>query len=188
MQQGSDPKGYYARLGVSSTASAEEIRSAFRRLAMQWHPDRNKAPGAETKFKEINAAYQVLSDPNLRRTYDQASSPRPKRQASSTGQPQPPRSDPTTSRTEQAWARAGERYQREQTAGSQQAQQARQRQAAAEEALRRQRAEQQAQDEARQRPSRRGGPAPSTNPASASTPGCSGGGPASPTSRATSPR
>jgi len=63
---------YYTVLGVSRTASEKEVRSAYRRLARQWHPDVN--PGnaeAEAKFKEINAAYEVLSDADKRKKYDQ---------------------------------------------------------------------------------------------------------------------
>jgi len=63
---------YYQVLGVAKSASAEEIRKAYRKLAMQYHPDRN--PGnkaAEDKFKQINEAYQVLSDPQKRQRYDQ---------------------------------------------------------------------------------------------------------------------
>ena len=64
-------KDYYKILGVSKTASEDEIRKAFRKLARQYHPDvaGNKA-GAEDKFKEINEAYEVLSDPEKRRKYD----------------------------------------------------------------------------------------------------------------------
>lgn len=65
-------KDYYAILGVSPDASLEEIKSAYRKLALKYHPDRN--PGdksAEEKFKEINEAYQVLSDPKKRAQYDQ---------------------------------------------------------------------------------------------------------------------
>jgi molecular chaperone DnaJ len=61
---------YYDVLGISRDASQEEIKKAFRRLAMQYHPDRNKEPGAEDRFKEINEAYEVLSDPEKRATYD----------------------------------------------------------------------------------------------------------------------
>jgi len=61
---------YYEVLGVSRNASDEEIKRAFRKLAFQHHPDRNKDLGAEEKFKEINEAYQVLSDPEKRSRYD----------------------------------------------------------------------------------------------------------------------
>src|SRR5436190_5398261 len=65
-------KDYYKTLGVSKTASEDEIRKAFRKLARQYHPDvaGNKA-GAEDKFKAINEAYEVLSDADKRRKYDQ---------------------------------------------------------------------------------------------------------------------
>jgi curved DNA-binding protein len=65
-------RDYYNILGVSRSASQEEIRSAYRKLAMKYHPDRN--PGdrvSEDKFKEVNEAYQVLSDPQKRARYDQ---------------------------------------------------------------------------------------------------------------------
>jgi len=63
-------KDYYQVLGVARDASQEEIRSAFRRLAFQHHPDHNHEDGAADKFKEINEAYQVLSDPGKRANYD----------------------------------------------------------------------------------------------------------------------
>ena len=62
---------YYQSLSVSPGATEEEIGRAFRKLAMQYHPDVNKSPGAEEKFKEINEAYQVLKDPQKRAQYDQ---------------------------------------------------------------------------------------------------------------------
>ena len=64
------PVDYYETLGVDRGANDEEIRRAFRRKAMEFHPDRNKTPGAEDKFKEINEAYQVLSDQEKRSRYD----------------------------------------------------------------------------------------------------------------------
>ncbi|KKQ09137.1 MAG: hypothetical protein US20_C0009G0038 [Candidatus Pacebacteria bacterium GW2011_GWF1_36_5] len=64
-------RDYYEVLGVKKTASAAEIKSAYRKLALKFHPDRNKETGAEDKFKEINEAYQVLSDSKKKQTYDQ---------------------------------------------------------------------------------------------------------------------
>ncbi len=61
---------FYETLGVDRSAGPEDIKKAFRRLAMQYHPDRNKEPGAEARFKEINQAYEVLSDPEKRAAYD----------------------------------------------------------------------------------------------------------------------
>jgi molecular chaperone DnaJ len=63
-------RDYYEVLGVSRDASTEEIRKAFRRLAFQYHPDRNRDDGAEEKFKEVNEAYEVLSDADKRAAYD----------------------------------------------------------------------------------------------------------------------
>ncbi|XP_015870905.2 uncharacterized protein LOC107408057 isoform X2 [Ziziphus jujuba] len=62
---------YYATLGVPKSASGKEIKAAYRRLARQYHPDVNKQPGATEKFKEISAAYEVLSDDKKRAMYDQ---------------------------------------------------------------------------------------------------------------------
>lgn len=64
-------KDYYEVLGLSKGASDEEIKRAFRKLAKQYHPDVNKDPGAEEKFKEIGEAYSVLSDPQKKAQYDQ---------------------------------------------------------------------------------------------------------------------
>ena len=64
-------RDYYEVLGVSKTADEKEIKSAFRRLAKQYHPDINKEADAADKFKEVQEAYEVLSDPQKRKTYDQ---------------------------------------------------------------------------------------------------------------------
>ena len=64
-------RDYYDILGVSKGASGDEIKKAYRKLALEWHPDRNKAAHANEKFKEINEAYAVLSDPKKKETYDQ---------------------------------------------------------------------------------------------------------------------
>ncbi|HXG25918.1 MAG TPA: molecular chaperone DnaJ [Candidatus Binatia bacterium] len=61
---------YYTTLGVDRDATEAEIKKAYRRLAQQWHPDVNKNPDAAVRFKEINEAYQVLSDPERRQRYD----------------------------------------------------------------------------------------------------------------------
>lgn len=63
-------RDYYDVLGVSRDASDTEIKKAFRKLAFQYHPDRNRDGDAEKKFKEINEAYEVLSDPQKRAQYD----------------------------------------------------------------------------------------------------------------------
>jgi molecular chaperone DnaJ len=65
-----EKRDYYEVLGVSRNASKDEIKDAYRKLAMQYHPDRNKAPDAEEKFKEISEAYAVLSDDEKRQQYD----------------------------------------------------------------------------------------------------------------------
>ena len=63
-------KDYYEILGVSRDATAEEIKQSYRRLAKKYHPDTNPAPDATERFKEINEAYEVLSDPEKRARYD----------------------------------------------------------------------------------------------------------------------
>ena len=67
-----EKRDYYEVLGVSKTASADEIKSAYRKLAMKWHPDRNPDnPEAKSKFQEASEAYEVLSNPEKRQRYDQ---------------------------------------------------------------------------------------------------------------------
>src|SRR4051794_17279688 len=63
-------RDYYQVLGVERNASDADIKRAFRKLAQQWHPDVNTDPAAQERFKEINEAYQVLSDPERRNRYD----------------------------------------------------------------------------------------------------------------------
>lgn len=64
-------RDYYEVLGLDKGASADEIKKAYRKLAKKYHPDMNKEPGAEEKFKEVNEAYECLSDPQKKATYDQ---------------------------------------------------------------------------------------------------------------------
>ncbi len=64
-------KDFYAILGLSKGASEAEIKTAYKKLAKQWHPDVNKSPDATEKFKELSEAYSVLSDPQKKQTYDQ---------------------------------------------------------------------------------------------------------------------
>jgi molecular chaperone DnaJ len=63
-------RDYYEVLGVDRSASQEQIKQAYRQLAMTWHPDRNTAPDATDRFKEVAEAYAVLSDETKRRAYD----------------------------------------------------------------------------------------------------------------------
>ncbi|XP_013113931.1 dnaJ protein homolog 1 isoform X1 [Stomoxys calcitrans] len=63
-------KDYYKTLGIPKTATDEEIKKAYRKLALRYHPDKNKAANAEEKFKEVAEAYEVLSDKNKREVYD----------------------------------------------------------------------------------------------------------------------
>lgn len=65
-----DFKDYYAILGVSKNASQDEIQRAYRKLARQYHPDINKTPEAESTFKDVGEAYEVLKDPDKRAKYE----------------------------------------------------------------------------------------------------------------------
>lgn len=64
-------RDFYEVLGVSKSSSKEDIKSAYRKMALKFHPDRNKEPDAEEKFKEINEAYEVLSNDQKKSAYDQ---------------------------------------------------------------------------------------------------------------------
>ena len=64
-------KDYYKILGITNKGAKEdEIKKAYRKMALKYHPDKNKSPGAEEKFKEVAEAYEVLSDPKKREVYD----------------------------------------------------------------------------------------------------------------------
>jgi len=62
---------FYQILGVSRDANADTLKKAYRKLTRQYHPDVNKEPGAEDKFKEIGKSYEALADPETRARYDQ---------------------------------------------------------------------------------------------------------------------
>jgi len=66
-----EQRDYYDILGVSKSASPADIKKAYRQKALEFHPDRNKSPNADKEFKQVNQAYEVLSDPQKRKTYDQ---------------------------------------------------------------------------------------------------------------------
>jgi curved DNA-binding protein len=70
-------KDYYSALGVERTASEEEIKTAYRKLARKYHPDVSKELGAEEKFKEVSEAYKTLKDPQKRKAYDELGTHRP---------------------------------------------------------------------------------------------------------------
>ena len=64
-------KDFYKVLGIPRTATDDEIKKAYRKMALKYHPDKNKDPGAEEKFKQIAEAYEILSDKKKKDVYDQ---------------------------------------------------------------------------------------------------------------------
>ena len=64
-------KDFYGLLGVAPDATADQIKSAYRRKAAQYHPDRNPAPDAAAKFRDVQEAYELLTDPDKRKAYDE---------------------------------------------------------------------------------------------------------------------
>ena len=63
-------KDYYKILNITKGSSDDEIKKAYRKLALKYHPDKNKQPGAEEKFKEVAEAYEILSDPQKKEIFD----------------------------------------------------------------------------------------------------------------------
>lgn len=87
-------KTYYEVLEVGRSASEEEIKRAYHRLALQYHPDKNKSEEAAERMRQINEAYQTLSDPSARARYDVArTAPQPGRRSAATGYARPPGAD-----------------------------------------------------------------------------------------------
>lgn len=64
-------KDYYAALGIASNATLAEIKTTYRKMASQYHPDKNAASDAPAKFRQVQEAYEILSDVDKRRTYDE---------------------------------------------------------------------------------------------------------------------
>ncbi|GEM_PF-509414 len=91
-------KDYYAVLGVAQNATPEEIRIAFRNMARMYHPDRNSAPDAEERFKDINDAYERLADPQRRQAYDDVLNVSTHSDVTATPPP-PPHTEPPSHRT-----------------------------------------------------------------------------------------
>ena len=91
-------RDYYKMLGVGRDADQVAIERAYRRLALKYHPDRNKAPRAAARFLEIQEAYAVLSDPEKRLTYDRAQPDRAPRSGGTRGRAEAPRSTAATTR------------------------------------------------------------------------------------------
>jgi len=81
-------KDYYQILGVSRTATAGELKKAYRKLSLKYHPDKNSAPDAQQKFAELSVAYDVLSDENKRRIYNQGGEEAVSKQEQRDNQPQ----------------------------------------------------------------------------------------------------